>query len=269
VYKIITVTVTVRAMYSSLNHYIDLDNNSLPTQEFIYIQENDDANGSFILYHFLSMFIKNHGNVRLINLAETLVHYTYALQKLNTNIKEATDVEKKFIFIDALKLINATFDNTAVEENPFVNIDKKDFNFKDFLEYILKIVNTSNDNTPTLIIVDDFSTFLNIGIHHQTIVDLTHYLKLLSCKFHLNVLVRCNNKQEDDELCVINNALQSYSTIHFNISPLKTGYSRELSGQIEMTRYKDVTKCIEQHLQYKLLDKDVKFIAPGTSSAVL
>ena len=54
------------------------------------------------------------------------------------------------------------------------------------------------------------------------------------------------------------------SSSHFNHG-LETGESRDVSGVLLISTPDTDTKI----LQFKILDKDVKVFAPGTSSAVL
>jgi hypothetical protein len=64
--------------------------------------------------------------------------------------------------------------------------------------------------------------------------------------------------------------LRYHADVTLDVSALRTGYSREVHGQVTLTEVKQgAAEPTTTVLQYKTRDSGVSFFAPGTSSAVL
>ena len=251
-------------MYTSFNLHLGIDKENL-AHETIVISDKD-IDGNFLLHHFLSHCINNNGKVCLLGFNQTLTHYTNASQKLGVNLQKFID-KNNFIFIDVLKLIFDGFicgDNDA--SSLFTDVNQPEFSLQPLLDLIM--VNITDD-MPMMILLDDMCSLVNIGVPVQVIADFIHYCKTLTLHKVLS-FVFLTHLGEDPDYLLLQSWLKYYATIEIDVRSLKTGYSKEISGEMcILRRTPKHSSTILKRLHFKLLDKDVKFFAPGTSSAVL
>jgi len=252
-------------MFTNFDFHLGVDKKNL-SQECILISDTD-IDGNFLLHHFISHYIHKNGKICLLGFAQTLTHYTSACHKIGVNLQTAI-AKKQFVFIDALRLLYDGFISSDTDSNNiFSNAVAHDsFSLKPLFDLIT--INITDDS-PTVILLDDICSLVNIGIPVQIIADFVHYCKTLTLQKSIS-FVFLTHLDEDPDYIVLHSWLKRYATLEIDVKALKSGYSKELSGDMNIVRrdlYQSIT--IEKRLHFKLLDKDVKFYAPGTSSVVL
>jgi len=123
------------------------------------------------------------------------------------------------------------------------------------------IITLVEDNT--LVIMDQISMLSCLGISNRSIYILGHYLALrITSLRNTQLVIRIFDSGPNNNLLPLVSRL---SSLHLGVSGLETGLSKDVSGVLEISTLDSDTKT----LQFKLLDKDVRIFAPGTSSAVL
>ena len=152
-------------------------------------------------------------------------------------------------FYDGLKLIPKLFEESESD----IEIVKKIY------DDIKAVV--SED---TLIMVDQVSLLLHLGIDTKNVYALCHYLSLLPLKIlNVQLVLRMFESNNADNNLV--NQVHRLGVLNIKVEGLQTGLSRDVSGVITFNfKDKDDIK-----LQYKTFDKEVKIFAPGTCKAVL
>lgn len=253
-------------MYTSFNTHLGVDNEPLSNEMIVITDKNID--GNFLLHHFISNALGNDERVCLFGFSQTFTHYLSACHKIGLNLQKYVD-SKHFVFIDALQWI---FDGfiTQKDNNIFTNIKDSKFSLKPILDVIIN--NTSDYQGPSIVLFDDISSLINIGILVQPISNLIHYCKTLTHQNDISfvVLAHIDEDRDDPDYALLHEWLRRYATLEINVSSLKTGYSRDLSGEMNILRKSHLQySTLSKKLHFKLHDKDVKFFAPGTSAAVL
>ncbi|XP_065665061.1 elongator complex protein 6-like [Hydra vulgaris] len=239
-------------MYSNLNYYLGLSE-SLQC-EFITIADSN-IDGNFLIHHFISSVLKNGGKVCLFGFAQTLTHYSNACQKLGVNLQTYAD-EGSFAFVDILKSICDSF---LENDTLFYDNSSPGYSLKGLWEVIQKKISNRS-----LLILDDITSLVNIGVSAQVVADFLHYCKVATHKQCVSfvILGHCN---EDDTVCSrVQAFMKTYSTLAIHVSSLKTGYSSDVSGEILIYKKKKTNR-----MHFKLADKDVKLFPVGTCPAVL
>uniref|UniRef100_A0A3Q3H1V1 Elongator complex protein 6 n=1 Tax=Labrus bergylta TaxID=56723 RepID=A0A3Q3H1V1_9LABR len=134
---------------------------------------------------------------------------------------------------------------------------------------------------PPVLLVDDLSVLLSLGVSVGAVLDFSHYCRVTVCsqlKGNVAMLARCDGEEEEDdgddegsERLLKGLTHQCSLTLH--VQGLPTGYCRDIHGQVEVCwrrRRQCEGKYTQKKLfQYKVHDKGASFFAPGTSSAVL
>ena len=113
-----------------------------------------------------------------------------------------------------------------------------------------------------LLVVDQLFMLTCLGISDRSTYLLCHYLVSDTLKLERSEVVLRVFQPESGELVSL---VRRLGELHLSVTGLETGLSRDVSGVLSIQTLQGHT----QTLHFKVLDKDVKVFAPGTSSAVL
>ncbi|GLH11355.1 Elongator complex protein 6 [Gryllus bimaculatus] len=124
---------------------------------------------------------------------------------------------------------------------------------------------------PTVcVIIDDASHFLDMGVSLRDVLSLLQYCRTLLTTFSgVSLVVLTHVITEDDSNLLANNVAHVADTI-VNISVLKTGHSSDVTGVMEVKDKQNNDASSEQWnvsslFHFKVMDRQVKLYAPGTS----
>ncbi len=282
-------------MFAELNNLLDISDKCPPTGSNILITESR-TDGTFLLHHLVSLYLKGGHNVCLVGLGQTFNHYANVSKKLGLNLQNLKD-GGKLVFVEGLKSFGGELvqmigkDGASVgkpdldamscmhPERSLFTTNKSSSFAKDFYTMIAKSLTSisSWNSEPTVLLIDDLSLLLDIGACPLDIISATHYLHQLlspngdSLGTVVNFLHIDSEQDEDIEL--VHKYLQHHSNIQLQVTGLPTGYSREVHGQLHIKwldlPQSDPSKAKSKTVQYKVTDKNVTFFAIGMSSAVL
>lgn len=258
-------------MFDDLNILTGWDSNRVPEKEVILISSKS-ADGSFLLHHFLSMFLKANHNVVLLTASQTLAHYGVVCSKFSVNIEKFQNLNKLKVMniLDASLLM---YDDGLLEspgESPGLFQAFEQNSMKYIYEEIKKNLDPESRN---MIMLDDITVLLNIGFKENDLINFVHYMAVLSKTCDCTFLTHFQK-----EVSSVDNAMkfyehcQFYSTSELQIQGLESGYSKDVNGNLcFVTKSEGDLKKREKvkEMQYKLTDRSIKLFAPGTSSAVL
>ncbi|XP_042345938.1 elongator complex protein 6, partial [Plectropomus leopardus] len=133
---------------------------------------------------------------------------------------------------------------------------------------------------PPVLLVDDLSVLLSLGVDVNNLLDFSHYCRATVCsqrQGNVVMLVRCDEEEEEEDAADegserLLTGLTHQSSLMLHVQGLPTGYCRDIHGQVEVSwrrRRADGQQPQKKLFQYKVHDKGASFFAPGTSSAVL
>lgn len=158
--------------------------------------------------------------------------------------------------------------------NPFINVRAPTFTLQPLYN---RIKSSLGDETkPCLLVIDDLTALLSIGVHLQQITNFIHYCAFLMCHSPtvsdgcLVTLVHSDNDADDEESQLLWKQLWYLANMEFQVKGLTSGYCKDVHGQLTITRRDQRnTKHSSKIAQYKIHDKNVTCFTPGMSKAVL
>lgn len=270
-------------MFPELNSILEWDSQGPPDEKCITVLERG-SDASFVVHHSLCYYIKNNYNVCFLALQQSFSHYANVAKKLGVNLGEAKE-KNQLVFIEGLKSIGAALTNADSESssssewtNMFGTNDGESKLKNLYLK--LKEVATSQ-NSPLLILIDDLTLLLYLGIEVKELVQFYCCLTQLSRSsqqacvltlMHLDANEGTLNEDEPVEL--VSRYLQHYSDVVIDVRGLQTGYSREVHGQLTV-EWRDRSQTHPggtkkpTEMQFRVYDRTISFFALGTSSIVL
>jgi hypothetical protein len=95
-------------MCADLNNFMEMDANRLPSGKRILVVEKAPSNGTFVMCHLLSLYLRGGHNVCLVGLAHTFNHYNCIANKLSLNLQKFRE-SGQFQFVEALKFLSSGF----------------------------------------------------------------------------------------------------------------------------------------------------------------
>ena len=184
----------------------------------------------------------------IIGLENSFGHFHGVGVKLGLNLLQLRQ-SGRIVFYEGLKKLPQLFEESEDDEELVKSI-------------FSEVQRDVGDNT--LVIVDQVSILSSLGVRDKYVYLLCHHLALLTAsKQDSQLLLRLFDSSSYKGSLV--NQVAALSTLQISINSLETGQSRDVSGIMLISTHQTDPKM----LQFKVLDKDVKVFAPGTSSAVL
>lgn len=270
-------------MFAELNSILNTSPDDVTQGEFILLSDRK-ADASFLIHHYLSFYLKAGCKVCFVALVQSFSHYSAVAQKLGVNLVQARD-KGQLVFVEALKssaavMLNESSDDVA-QLFDYLRSPVPE------LRALFQLVSASlsqggaeaDSTSSTVLIVDDLSVFLSLGVSVRAVLDFTHYCQASICsrlQGSVVALVRCDDEEEEDEdedegSSRLLQALSHQCTLSLRVQGLQTGYCRDIHGQVEIW-WRGTGESEQRQkkiFQYKVHDKGASFFAPGTSSAVL
>lgn len=222
-----------------------------------------------------------------LGLVQSFSHYSAVSQRLGVSLTQAKE-KGQLIFLEGLKESLSIL--IPQEGNP--ECQAMDFlrdpaaGLRSLFDFVRSSVTGSDGGEevagvwgPPVLLVDDLSVLLSLGVSAGAVLDFSHYCRAAVCsqlQGNVVMLVRCNKEEEedgDDEGSEqLLKGLTHQCSLALHVQGLPTGYCRDIHGQVEVCwrrRQGDGQHAQKTLFQYKVHDKGASFFARGTSSAVL
>ncbi|KFO78144.1 Elongator complex protein 6, partial [Cuculus canorus] len=239
------------------------------------------TDGSFLVHHFLSFYLKAGCKVCFVALLQSFSHYNVVAQKLGVNLTAAKE-RGQLVFLEGLKscldLVFGEKEEQSGQPSPLQFMSESDSNLKamfDFIRTSLTPADSDSWKGPVLL-VDDLSVLLSLGATPVAVMDFIHYCRVVVCsqlQGNVVVLVHSNEDSEDEENDLVVTSLCHHSDLILWAEGLTTGFCKDVHGQIKIIKRLSLQLTAEedrvQIYQYKIQDRNVTFFAPGLSPAVL
>ena len=271
-------------MFPFLNDILDIEVNKTPPDgKFLLISESQN-DGSFLLHHFLSFYLKGGCSVCFIALVQSSTHYNCVAQKLGVNL--ISSIQKgQLTFIEGLKYAAQcmNIESSAKmpsnrQSNPYHGLTLRDpkFSLKPLYEKISEEISKFQNDRSFLLLIDDVSVFLSLGVSAIDVQDFVHYCQVAACTKQkagcLVTLVHADHEQGDSEEELLERQLIYKCDLQLHVKGLSSGHCREVHGQLEIMDHNAAMlsgRPSRKVVQYKIMDKNVTFFAPGNSASVL
>ncbi|XP_060756992.1 elongator complex protein 6 isoform X1 [Neoarius graeffei] len=268
-------------MFAELNSILNTSPDDVTQREFILLSDRK-ADASFLIHHFLSFYLKAGCKVCFVGLVQSFSHYSAVAQRLGVNLAQERQ-KGRLVFVEALKASAAVMLNESSSDAAqlFDYLRSPVPELRALFEFVRASLSQAeaDSSRPPVLIVDDVSVFLSLGVSVRAVLDFTHYCQAFVCsqlQGCVVTLVRCDDCEDDDEeenesSSRLLRALSHQCTLSLSVEGLQTGYCRDIHGQVKIW-WRGTGENLQSQrkiYQYKVYDKSVSFFAPGTSSAVL
>ncbi|XP_006893011.1 PREDICTED: elongator complex protein 6 [Elephantulus edwardii] len=238
------------------------------------------TDGSFLVHHFLSFYLKANCKVCFVALIQSFSHYNIVGQKLGVSLTAARE-RGQLVFLEGLKSSVDVFFRTQEKPHPLEFLRKATAeDLRPLYEFVKEAVKPVDSGEAAwrypVLLLDDLSVLLGLGVGPVAILDFVQYCRATVCcqlKGNMVALVHDNGDTEDEDSDVLLNGLSHQSHLILRAEGLATGFCRDVHGQLSILwrRPPQPTAQREQSLtyQYKIQDKSVSFFARGLSPAIL
>ncbi|NXR32045.1 ELP6 protein, partial [Zosterops hypoxanthus] len=245
--------------------------------QFVLLRDTR-TDGSFLVHHFLSFYLRAGCKVCFVALLQSFSHYSIVAHKLGVSLAAAKE-RGQLVFLEGLKsCLDLLFgeEEQPGQPSPLQFLSCRDLRaLFDFVRVSLAPAEGDSWKGPVLL-VDDLSVLLSLGAAPVAVLDFIHYCRVSVCcqlKGNIVVLVHSNEDSEDEENELVVNSLCHHSDLILWAEGLATGFCKDVHGQIKIIKRLSLRQAAGQDLvqtyQYKIQDRNVTFFARGLSSAVL
>ncbi|CAN9514479.1 unnamed protein product [Ophioblennius macclurei] len=275
-------------MFPELNSILKSSPESFTQGEFIVLSDRK-SDASFLIHHFLSFYLRARCKVCFLALVQSFSHYSAVSQRLGVSLAQARE-KGQLVFFEGLKESLSIFSPQEGETaSPAVDFLRDPaVGLRSLYRFVLSSVDDCGDGEaeergwgPPVLLVDDLSVLLSLGVASGAVLDFSHYCKAAVCsrlKGSVVTLVRCGGGEEEEEEGDeegpewLLKGLTHQSSLSLQVQGLPTGYCRDIHGQVEVCWRRSQADGQPTHsklFQFKVHDKGASFFARGTSSAVL
>ncbi|WAQ97229.1 ELP6-like protein [Mya arenaria] len=264
-------------MFTDINNALNINTDFLSNPCLIGIGENG-ADCSFLIHHFISLYLKNGVTVVLISFKQALNHFNGVGAKIGCNLLKFKE-QNRFGYVDGLRnlsqCVNNGIGNAAYSWTNCVNdvghIDSMAL-MKEIIFHMSSITEKMQEPGAMTLIIDNITPLLDVGMTPTEVTKLIQYLKAhIENDIRGNFVVGCYSDKIDEEGSTLSKYIHHSADLFLEVKGLETGYCKDVHGQLlahwpqGYLREKAVTKS----WQYKLTDKTCALFAAGMSSAVL
>ncbi|XP_077432805.1 elongator complex protein 6 [Vanacampus margaritifer] len=270
-------------MFAELNSILNVSPEHFNTGEFVLLSDRQ-SDASFLMHHFLGFYLRAGCQVCFVALAQSFSHYSAVSQRLGVSLSQAKE-KGQLVFLEglneSLSILSPHDATTGSEAMDFLR------NPGAGLRSLFRFISSSVDHSkgaedggrgPPVLLVDDASMLLSLGVSADAVLDFGHYCRVAVCsqlKGNVVMLLRCDGEDDDegsgDDSERLLRGLTHQCSLALRVRSLPTGYCRDIHGQVEVCdrRRQAGSQQKKMTFQYKVHDRGASFFAPGTSSAVL
>ncbi|KAM8869108.1 elongator complex protein 6 [Spinachia spinachia] len=278
-------------MFTELNSILNTTPDSFTQGEFVLLSDRQ-SDASFLIHHFLSLYLRARCRVCFLGLVQSFNHYSAIGQRLGVSLTQAKE-RGQLVFLEGLKeslsVLIPQDNETGTRAMDFLRDPA--VGLKSLYEFVRSGSTSSGvggreaeggeDWGPPVLLVDDLSVLLSLGVSAGAVLDFSHYCRATVCsqlQGNVVMLVRSDGRGEEEEdgddegSERLLRGLTHQCSLTLQVQGLPTGYCRDIHGQVEVCwrrRQGDGQYKQKKLFQYKVHDKGASFFAPGTSSAVL
>lgn len=249
----------MNAVFTSL----ELDKEDVSSKMICFITE-ELCDSNFIVSSFISDAVRSNSGLCLVIPHRCFDHYDLIGVKSRYSLNSCLQ-NGSLIHIDVTKDIVDRIDGFQ-----FMNLFDDCYIAKLALKIKSAVETLSKNYDKVVLIIDRISDFINGGCPVNTVIKLAHHLLVLISLYPKTVLaIGSQISREDKDKKRLMDYLMNSADYRIVISPLKTGYSTEVSGSIKYSK-KDPNSITmwskEQTHHFKVTDRNIQVFAPGSVS---
>ncbi|KAF5269588.1 hypothetical protein FQR65_LT05926 [Abscondita terminalis] len=246
---------------TNLSHLQETNNlltslNVQTNEKIISVKENGLSDANFIITNLMKKIFVEDGCMCLVIMHNTVGHYQNVLKRLGHDFMQKIQ-SNTVKTIEPLKTIYA--DIGSVDGTKYLSPNKENIVKTLYLDIHRKINDLLKENNEQVyLVIDDVSHLLDLGVSNKYIISFLNYCVNLTSNPRVSFVVNCHVVDNNDE--VVSNCLRYMADVDIEVSPLKTGFSHEVTGVVTVRRRDSTAKSNTFH--YKASDRGIKTFAP-------
>lgn len=260
-------------MFLELNTFLDFDNKALPRQ-FVVLSSDDIVEHTFVLNHMLMLYLKSGRRVFQLNFVHDDTFFSSVCQKVGINLKSYS-AKNAFHTFSCLKLLKSLVKGSFSDDlHPlsFLSVpasgsgDRLSRLTSQILDEFHRFVGDDPSKGEVLLLVDDISGLLNLGLTNREILGAVQSLRAdARVRDSGALLVGTKSCAHDDDaechqLCTY---LSHLADATIDVRGLSTGRSKDITGQISVTRTSSTHLPVTKQMYFRLEDRGVKLFPAG------
>ncbi|KAA0703519.1 Elongator complex protein 6 [Triplophysa tibetana] len=268
-------------MFPELNSILSSSPDSFRSGDFIVLSDRQ-ADASFLIHHYLSFYLRAGCKVCFLGLVQSFSHYSAVSQRLGVSLTQARE-KGQLVFLEGLKdsIGVISQEESSQSKLPLSYLRSPGAGLECLFKFVESSVSQNTENEdgekwgPPVLLIDDLSVLLSLGVSAGAILDFTLYCQATICselQGNIVILVRREEEDVDDEGSnLLQKGLIHQCSLALHVEGLPTGYCRDIHGQMEVwwRSREDAMYNQRKVFHYKVHDKGASFFARGTSSALL
>lgn len=241
--------------------------NEINLPKMVFLEEGNGADGSFLINCILHQRVKMQDTgIVLTCLHQTFDHYQAAGLRLGYNLTMFKERKTLKTIEPLVDLYENFFASKYATESPEELINHFIESLKTDIKELLNV------KSKVLVIIDDLTFFVNLGVSENAIVRLCQTLQRLTEELpSLTIIFKTNTSDSYTYLC---NNIDDIVEMKIKIEKLKSGNFKEVDGKITVIRRDTEQPQLllfntngsnkpNKTVLYKVVDKAIKIFALG------
>lgn len=227
--------------------------------KLIQIVEKHGSNASFMISSLMWSASRANTSLCLVALHYPRSHYELVAKNLGFNLKAMIESKTAIVLEPYSMYVESTKDLKQIDMRNEENVKRLFLDLKEALKSL---------PGKKLLIIDDLSDLLCLGSHVSLVTTLLQYCRnLQDHDKDLALTFSSHCSEENEEQNVLVNVVAHIADFRITIAPLKTGFSANVTGSIDVVdNLDDASSTVANHrlFHFKLSDRQIKVFAPGT-----
>ncbi|KAM8810380.1 elongator complex protein 6 [Eudromia elegans] len=271
-------------MFAELNELLNASPQR-PEQGKFTLLRDTRTDGSFLVHHFLSFYLRAGCKVCFVALLQSFSHYNIVAQKLGVNLTAAKE-RGQLVFLEGLgSCLDVVFgkeelaeEQEAKQPHPLQFVSGTASDLRALLDFVRASLAPVDGDAwqGRVLLLDELGILLSLGAAPVAVLDFVHYCRVAVCsrlQGNIVVLVHSDEDSEDEENRLLVTSLCHHSDLILWAEGLATGFCKDVHGQLKIIRRTSLQpggeRDTQQLYQYKIQERNVTFFARGMSAAVL
>ncbi|KFP30408.1 Elongator complex protein 6, partial [Colius striatus] len=145
------------------------------------------TDGSFLVHHFLSFYLRAGCKVCFVALLQSFSHYNIVAQKLGISLTAAKE-RGQLVFLEGLKsCVDLLFGEEAEEQSgepcPLQFMSESNCDLRALFNFVRTSLSPAGSDSwkGVVLLVDDLSVLLSLGARPVAVLDFIHYCRVAVC----------------------------------------------------------------------------------------
>ncbi|XP_038611796.1 elongator complex protein 6 isoform X1 [Tachyglossus aculeatus] len=171
-------------MFPELNNLLDASPDK-PEEGTLTLLCDVKTDGSFLVHHFLSFYLRAGCKVCFVALLQSFSHYNIVAQKLGVSLAAAKE-RGQLVFFEGLKSTAGALSGSEEPSHPLPFIRGGSRDLRPLSDFVRRALMPPDDATGSpsrpALLVDDLSVLLSLGLAPVAVLDFIHSCRVTVCR---------------------------------------------------------------------------------------